>query len=242
PLVRMKVAMTLDGRIAPPPGTHRKREPYRITGEEAHAAVQMLRWQADAVLTGVDTVLADNPLLTDRSGQRRRRPLLRVVLDSSLRLPLDCKLVSTAQDDLLVFTVCSDPNRIQALRRRGVGVEVLNAEDGLPADRSSLPERAASHVPLNKVLDELGRKGILTLLTETGGRLNTALLAGGFVDRLQLLISPRLMGSGGLPAFGDLASPVEIAGARVERYGTDLGWSALLRDPWPRNDSPVTTG
>ncbi|MGA2086797.1 MAG: dihydrofolate reductase family protein, partial [Terracidiphilus sp.] len=78
----MKVAMTLDGRIAPPPGEHQLREPYWITSEAARAAVQPLRWQADAALTGVDTVLADDPMLTDRSGLRRRRPLLRIVLDS----------------------------------------------------------------------------------------------------------------------------------------------------------------
>ena len=76
PLVLMKVAMTLDGRIAPPAGQHTAREPYWITCEAARAAVQPLRWQADAALTGVDTVLADDPMLTDRSGLRRRRPLL----------------------------------------------------------------------------------------------------------------------------------------------------------------------
>ena len=75
PLVLMKVAMTLDGRIAPPPGVQAPREPYWITCEAARAAVQPLRWQADAAMTGVDTVLADDPMLTDRSGLRRRRPL-----------------------------------------------------------------------------------------------------------------------------------------------------------------------
>ena len=70
---------------------HGARQPYWITCEDARAAVQPLRWQADAALTGVDTVLADDPMLTDRSGLRRRRPLLRVVLDSALRMPLDCE-------------------------------------------------------------------------------------------------------------------------------------------------------
>ena len=94
PFVLMKVAMTLDGRIAPPPGLHQVREPYWITSEDARAAVQPLRWQADAVMVGVDTVLADDPMLTDRSGLRRRRPLQRLILDSALRMPLDSKLVS----------------------------------------------------------------------------------------------------------------------------------------------------
>ncbi len=105
PLVLMKVAMTLDGRIAPPLGQHTRREPYWITCEAARSAVQPLRWQADAAMTGVDTVVADDPMLTDRSGLRRRRPLLRVVLDSALRMPLDSKIVNTANNDVVIFTV-----------------------------------------------------------------------------------------------------------------------------------------
>ena len=120
PLVLMKVAMTLDGRIAPPPGVQAPREPYWITSEVARAAVQPLRWQADAVMVGVDTVLADDPLLTDRSGLRRRRPLLRVVLDSALRMPLDSKMVATAHDDLVIFTVSNDEARIHELQTRGL--------------------------------------------------------------------------------------------------------------------------
>src|SRR5271169_4779000 len=127
PLVLMKVAMTLDGRIAPPLGQHTRREPYWITSEAARSAVQPLRWQADAAMTGVDTVVADDPMLTDRSGLRRRRPLLRVVLDSALRMPLDSKMVASAHNDLVVFTVSKDEARIAKLRARGVRVEVLGA-------------------------------------------------------------------------------------------------------------------
>ena len=133
PFVLMKVAMTLDGRIAPPIGRHSAREPYWITSEAARAAVQPLRWQADAALTGVDTVLADDPMLTDRSGLRRRRPLLRVVLDSALRMPLDSKMVRSAQNDLVIFTVSKDEARINELRTRGVRVEVL------PPDLAAFP-------------------------------------------------------------------------------------------------------
>src|SRR5208282_2030688 len=118
-------AMTLDGRIGPPPGQHVPQQPYWITSEIARAAVQPLRWQADAALTGVDTVLADDPWLTDRSGLRRRRPLMRVVLDSALRMPLDSKMVATANNDLVIFTVSNDLERIETLRKRGVRVEVL---------------------------------------------------------------------------------------------------------------------
>jgi diaminohydroxyphosphoribosylaminopyrimidine deaminase/5-amino-6-(5-phosphoribosylamino)uracil reductase len=221
PLVLMKVAMTLDGRIAPPPGKHAPREPFWITCEQSRLAVQPLRWQADAALTGVDTVISDDPMLTDRSGLRRRRPLLRVVLDSALRIPLDSKIVTTAHEDVLIYTISTDQKRIAELRNRGVRVEVLPAEAG--------------RVPLPIVLDRLGAEGVLTVLTETGTRLNTALLLGGLVDRVHLFVSPQIMGSDAVPAFKGLANPLQMAAVEVERYGNDLGLCSLLRDPWPKS-------
>jgi diaminohydroxyphosphoribosylaminopyrimidine deaminase/5-amino-6-(5-phosphoribosylamino)uracil reductase len=218
PLVLMKVAMTLDGRIGPPAGQHVPQQPYWITSEIARAAVQPLRWQADAALTGVDTVLADDPWLTDRSGLRRRRPLMRVVLDSALRMPLDSKMVATANNDLVIYTVSNDQRRIEELRQRGVRVEVLPAEAG--------------RVPLIRVLDQLGEEGILTVLTETGTRLNTALLEGGMVDRIHLFVSPQIMGSDAVPAFRGMTHPIQMAEVEVERYGNDLGLCSLLKDPW----------
>jgi diaminohydroxyphosphoribosylaminopyrimidine deaminase/5-amino-6-(5-phosphoribosylamino)uracil reductase len=221
PLVLMKVAMTLDGRIAPPLGQHSAREPYWITCEAARRAVQPLRWQADAALTGVDTVLADDPMLTDRSGLRRRRPLLRVILDSALRMPLDSKIVTTAQKDVVVFTVSTDQPRIEQLRNQGVRVEVLPAEAG--------------RVPLGKVLDKLGEEGILSILTETGTRLNTALLSAGLVDRVHLFVSPQIMGSDAIPAFRGMPHAIQMAEVEVERYANDLGLCSLLKDPWPKD-------
>jgi len=158
--------------------------------------------------------------MTDRSGQRRRRPLLRVILDSALRMPLDSKLVTTAQNDVVVFTVSRDEARIRELTTRGARVEVLPAEHG--------------RVPLEGVLDKLGEEGVLTLLTETGTRLNTALLAAGLVDRLHLFISPQIMGSDAVPAFRGLPQFVHMNDVEVERYGDDLGLSSLLRDPWEK--------
>jgi diaminohydroxyphosphoribosylaminopyrimidine deaminase/5-amino-6-(5-phosphoribosylamino)uracil reductase len=221
PLVLMKVAMTLDARIAPPPGHHVEHAPYWITSEAARAAVQPLRWAADATMVGVDTVLADDPWMTDRSGLRRRRPLLRIVLDSALRMPLDAKLVKTAQDDVVVFTVSRDEARAAELRNRGVRVEVLDADQG--------------RVPLDKVLLKLGEEGVLTLLTETGTRLNTAFLAAGLVDRLHLFVAPQIMGSDAVPAFRGMSQFVHMNDVEVERYGNDLGLSSLLIDPWPKD-------
>jgi diaminohydroxyphosphoribosylaminopyrimidine deaminase/5-amino-6-(5-phosphoribosylamino)uracil reductase len=219
PFVIMKVAMTLDARIAPPPGHQAPHAPYWITSEVARAAVQPMRWAADATMVGVDTVVADDPWMTDRSGLRRRRPFLRIVLDSALRMPLDSKLVSTAQNDVVVFTVSRDEARAAELRNRGVRVEVLRAESG--------------RVPLGGVLSKLGEEGVLILLTETGTRLNTAFLAAGLVDRLHLFISPQIMGSDAVPAFRGMPSFIQLADVEVERYGNDLGLSSLLRDPWP---------
>ena len=222
PFVLMKVAMSLDGRIAPPPGHHAgPAAPYWITSELARAAVQPLRWQADAAMVGVDTVVADDPWLTDRSGLRRRRPLLRIVLDSALRMPLDAKMVTSAQNDVLIFTVSNDQARAEELRKRGVRVEVLPAEAG--------------RVPLAKVLDVLGDEGILTLLTETGTRLNTAMLAGGLVDRVHLFVAPQIMGSDAVPAFRGMARFIHMEAVEVERYGNDLGLCSLLKDPWPQD-------
>jgi diaminohydroxyphosphoribosylaminopyrimidine deaminase/5-amino-6-(5-phosphoribosylamino)uracil reductase len=219
PFVLMKVAMTLDGRIAPPAGLHHVREPYWITSEAARAAVQPLRWQADAVMVGVDTVLADDPMLTDRSGLRRRRPLLRLILDSALRMPLDCKLVNTAHNDVTVFTVSNDQAKAATLRARGVRVEIL------PAD--------AGRVPLDKVLDQLGSENIISLLTETGTRLNTAFLAADLVDRIHLFVSPQIMGSDAVPAFKGMPNPIQMAEVEVLHYGNDLGICSLLKNPWP---------
>jgi diaminohydroxyphosphoribosylaminopyrimidine deaminase/5-amino-6-(5-phosphoribosylamino)uracil reductase len=143
-------------------------------------------------------------------------------------MPLDSKLVTTAQSDVVIFTVPPlerdrhanelAETRIRELRERGVRVEILAAEAG--------------RVPLMKVLEKLGSEGILTLLTETGTRLNTALLAAGLVDRVKLFCSPQIMGSDATPAFRGLSVPVWLEAAEVERHGNDLSVSALLRDAW----------
>lgn len=218
PFVLMKVAMSLDGRIAPPAAQQAAPQTHWITGKWSREAVQRLRWSSDAVVTGIDTVLADDPLLTDRSGQRRRRPLLRVVLDSNLRLPLRSKLVNSAHDDVLVFTVAQNAARIRELTARGVRVAVVAAENG--------------HVSLGRALEVLGNEAILTLLTETGSLLNTALLTAGLVDRVQLFVAPKILGSDAVPAFRGLSDALRLEAMDVEHHGEDLALTSLLRDPW----------
>ena len=169
PLLTLKSALTLDGQIAlPTPRRHRPRQKTVtwITSEESRAEVQRLRHAADALLTGIGTVLADDPHLTDRTGRPRRRRLLRVVMDSRLRLPLKSKLVKSAEGDVLVFTTQPDDSpRARALRRAGVEVARVRSRDTRP--------------DLRAVVEELGRREILSVLLEAGGELNAAALAAG---------------------------------------------------------------
>ncbi len=131
PFVTLKTAMTLDGKIAPPPGESGTPDAPGsltasggwITSEEARAHVHEMRHANDAIMVGVGTVIADDPLLTDRTGLPRRRPLLRVILDSRLRLPLDSRVVKTAREDLIVFCCFAEENKRRELESRGVMVE-----------------------------------------------------------------------------------------------------------------------
>src|SRR5512141_458036 len=122
PLVTLKSAVTLDGKIAAPDDNQ-----GWITSDLARAHVQQLRYRSDAILTGIGTVLADDCLLTDRTGLERSRPLLRIVLDSQLRLPRDSKIVRSANNDLLVVTTSAAPaDRRKILEERGARVLVID--------------------------------------------------------------------------------------------------------------------
>ena len=127
PLVTLKAAVTLDGKIAAPEDNE-----GWITSEIARAHVQNLRHRSDAILTGIGTVLADDCRLTDRSGGERSRPLLRVVLDSQLRLPPESRMVSSCQGDVLVVTTsAASAERRRRLEAKGVRIEVLEGSDGV---------------------------------------------------------------------------------------------------------------
>lgn len=208
PFVTLKSAMTLDGRIA-----ERRGARSAITGRRSLAAVQKLRHAADAILTGIGTVLADDPLLTDRSGLARRKPLLRVVIDSRLRIPLKSRLVRSARRDLLVFTArSSDSAKARGLARAGVEVIRARAQRG--------------RIDLRWVMRELGRREILGVLLEAGPSLNGAALEAGIVDKMVLFYAPKLMGSGGV-AMADLPAgwfrrAGELRNVKVLRLGEDI--------------------
>src|ERR1700688_75182 len=124
PFVTLKSALTLDGQLALPRAQKRGR-PAWVTSDESRAEVHRMRHASDALLTGIGTVLADDPLLTDRSGLPRRRRLLRVILDAKLRLPPKSRIVQTADDDILVFTAVPLKSA-KARRLQQEGVEVVH--------------------------------------------------------------------------------------------------------------------
>src|SRR5215470_4354267 len=168
PLVTLKTAMTLDGKIAPPPGESENPTALGsasvsggwITSEVARAHVQELRHQNDAIMVGVGTIIADDPLLTDRSGLPRRRPLLRVIVDSRLRLPLESRLVQSGQNDILVVCSLAEEKRKQTLREHGIRVEQIPAAtpDGRPN--------------MTSLVSLLGEMEITSLLIESGAMTN----------------------------------------------------------------------
>ena len=138
PLVTLKAALTLDGKIAAP-----EDNTGWITSERARAHVQQIRHNADAILTGIGTVLSDDCLLTDRTGLERSRPLLRIVADSTLRIPLDSRMIASANGDVAVITTsAASDERRRALEYRGVRVLVFDGPGGR-TDLTKLPALAA---------------------------------------------------------------------------------------------------
>jgi diaminohydroxyphosphoribosylaminopyrimidine deaminase / 5-amino-6-(5-phosphoribosylamino)uracil reductase len=212
-----------------------------LTGEKARAQVQDMRHGADAVITGINTVLQDDPHLTDRSGLPRRRPLLRVVLDSGLRTPLDSRLVRIAQKDLLIFCTVAPTHRQQTLEALGVRVErVAAAEDAgdqfaTGSVGKSRPARR-SGVSLPAVMKRLGEMEILSAVLEGGGQLNAAALSGGHVDKITLFYAPIFLGPDGVPLLQEpVMKPLLPIPPAIEVVGQDVRVDAYLRDPWGEN-------
>lgn len=228
PLVTLKAAMTLDGKIAPPPcESHTAAQGANwITGEAARSHVQLLRHQHDAIMVGVGTVIADDPLLTDRSGRARRRRLLRVILDSRLRLPLESRVVTTAQDDLLVLCSFAEEKKKKQLLKHGVCVEQI------PAPTSE------GHPDLSAVVRHLGEKEITSLMIEGGAMVNWAALASGIVDKVFLYYAPTILaGTGSVPfaagaGFSRLNDAARVQSIKLHRFDEDFAVEGYLRDPY----------
>jgi diaminohydroxyphosphoribosylaminopyrimidine deaminase/5-amino-6-(5-phosphoribosylamino)uracil reductase len=234
PLVTLKSGMTLDGKIAPPPGDSLNPSALGATGatggwitsDDARAHVQQLRHESDAIMVGVGTIIADDPLLTDRTGFARRRPLLRVVLDSRLRCPLESRLVQTSHDDVLIFCSFAEEKKRRALEERGIRVEQvpLGSNDGRP--------------DLARISARLGELEITSLLIEGGALVNWTALAAGVVDKVFLYYAPKILaGAGSVPfaggeGFRRLSEAAQVKNIVLHRFGEDFAVEGYLHNPY----------
>jgi diaminohydroxyphosphoribosylaminopyrimidine deaminase/5-amino-6-(5-phosphoribosylamino)uracil reductase len=234
PLVTLKSAMTLDGKIAPPPSESHHPTALGgggatggwVTSEIARGHVQQLRHQNDAIMVGVGTIIADDPLLTDRSGLPRRQPLLRVIVDSRLRLPLQSRVVKTSKDDVLVLCSFAEEKRKRELQNQGIRVEQVQVGvgDGRP--------------DMKGIMKRLGTMEITSLLVEGGAMINGAALASGIVDKVFLYYAPKILdGMGSVPfatgvGFDRMSDAAHVKSIRLHRFGEDFAVEGYLRDPY----------
>ncbi|MGA8271412.1 MAG: bifunctional diaminohydroxyphosphoribosylaminopyrimidine deaminase/5-amino-6-(5-phosphoribosylamino)uracil reductase RibD [Candidatus Sulfotelmatobacter sp.] len=236
PLVTLKAAMTLDGKIAPPRKLGTKKTTGVptggwITGDAAREHVHEQRHQSDAILVGVGTIIADDPLLTDRSGRPRRRPLLRVTLDSQLRVPLESRVVQSVASDnsladtVLVFHSSGDEKKKRDLEARGIRVE-------------RIPPSADRQLDIHSVLRRLGHLEITSLMIEGGATVNGAALSSGIVDKVFLYYAPKIFArEGSLPFaagadFHGLEKTPVVKHLTLHRFGDDFAVEGYLRDPY----------
>jgi diaminohydroxyphosphoribosylaminopyrimidine deaminase / 5-amino-6-(5-phosphoribosylamino)uracil reductase len=205
PFVVLKLAATLDGRIATAAGDSRW-----VTGRASRRRVYEMRNRWDAVIVGSETVLRDDPQLTCRI--RGGRSPLRVILDGRLRSPEAAHVFAHDPARTRLYTLAEDSAKARRLRRRGVGVH------------RGAGDRAGS---LRRVLRDLARSGIKSVLIEGGGVLAARALAGGLVDRLAFFIAPKLLGGDGRPmvgamGLGRMSEAVPVVDVALERLGEDL--------------------
>ncbi len=209
PFVHLKIAASLDGRIATRTGDSRW-----ITGEASRTRVHQLRHEYDAILVGAGTALADDPLLTDRSGEVRPRPLARVVLDSKLRLPQTSKLAQTAREWPVIIFASDGADALREKALASDGVEVVRYE----SDARNL----------QSVLAELGKRYIQSLLVEGGATVAGAFLDAGLVNKISFFIAPIIIGGRDAPAaIGGtgaerLADAVNLHDVEIKHHGRDV--------------------
>ena len=216
PFVHLKLAVSLDGKIATRSGDSRW-----ITGEAARARVHELRHQYDAIMVGGGTVRADDPMLTERSGKKRRRPLLRVVVDRCLRMSSESKLAQSASAaPVLVFTGSeAESSSVSALQSRGVEV---------------LPQ-----TQLSGALEELGHRSIQSVLVEGGATLAGLLLDARLVNKVTFFIAPMIIGDQEAPSaiagagIDKIAGAIQLTNVQVIQHGRDIeiaGYPEKSRD------------
>lgn len=208
PFVTLKLAASLDGRIATASGESRW-----ISGPEARRAVHRLRERSDAVAVGAETALTDDPELTARRGRRIVHRPVRVLFDTRLRVPAAARLYAGASDTISVCGTSAAAARRRRIEATGARVLPVRLRDG--------------RIDLRTALAALGRAGLTTLLVEGGGRLAASLLAADLVDELHWITAPKLIGGDGMPALASLGvkrllDARGLAQARLRRVGGDL--------------------
>jgi len=215
PWVRCKLAMSLDGRTAMANG-----ESNWISGEQSRFDVHTLRARSSAIMTGINTVLADDPSLTVRLGEAggEYKPPLRVVLDSGLRMPVAAKLLGLSGETLIITGV-SDPSKLASLEQDGVSVKTLPLEQG--------------RLDLAAVLQYLGELEINEVHLEAGATLCGALLQAGLVDELVIYMAPQLMGDAArglfvLPGLEHMQDRVRLSISDIRAIGDDWRISATV--------------
>lgn len=242
PLVTLKSAMTLDGKIAPPREAPNQNDDtstsggftgHWITGELARAHTHELRHENDALLVGVGTILTDNPLLTDRSGRERRRPLLRVILDSRLRLPMESRLVQSAakerKNDVLIFCAAAD-EQADGRKKAELGQMGIRVE--------AVPVVAPGRLDLRTILRRLGQLEITSVMIEGGSTVNGAALAAGVVDKVFFYYAPRILGGKDSIPFASGAEflttnhAAKVKDVRLHRFDEDFAVEGYVRDPY----------
>jgi diaminohydroxyphosphoribosylaminopyrimidine deaminase/5-amino-6-(5-phosphoribosylamino)uracil reductase len=208
PFVLLKVAATLDGKIATRSGDSKW-----ISGEASRRFVHKLRDQVDGVLVGIGTVLRDDPLLTAR--MKEGREPYRIVLDSRLKIPEKAKVFEHSPSEVILATTGSAPqDKIERLEKRGVRVLVIDSREG--------------RVNLRSCLRKLGEIGVMNLLVEGGSQINGSFLDEGLIDKLLLFLSRRLMGDPQAPGiFGGrgashLKEAVALKEIKTKRMGEDI--------------------
>jgi len=208
PFVHLKMAVSLDGKVATVSGDSRW-----ITGEEARACVHDLRHQYDAIMVGGRTARADDPLLTDRSGKKRRRPLVRVVIEKYLRISPESQLAQTTDAGPVLIFACGDPEADELAALQSHGVEVIAEESALDFD---------------SVLEQLGKRSIQSVLVEGGAFLAALMLEAALVNKVTFFIAPMIIGGQDAPsAIGGsgaekIADSLQLDRVEVKQHGRDV--------------------
>jgi len=211
PFVILKVAASLDGKIATRTGDSRW-----ITGESARRRVHQLRNEVDAVLAGIGTILRDDPQLTTRLGIADQRDPIRVIVDNLARCPLRAKVVNRASTapTILAVSQMAPQTKLESVRQEGMEVLVV--------------ENSPRRVSLERLMEALGKRGILSVMIEGGAEINASALREGIVDKVLVFLAPILIGGKSTPtAVGGegieaLSQALRLRDMRIERFDGDI--------------------